>query len=362
MQYRYCSKCPSKISILGLGTASIQGSEKTIARTVEYAINGGINLIDLATKNIATFKGVGLALPGIRNEVFLQVHFGTDYSNGQYGCTTDLNIIKKSVEKQLTDLHTNYIDFAYIHCVDTVEKLNAYIHNGLIDYIEKLKKGHVVHKIGLSSHNPKIVNLMLDMNILDSVMFSINPAYDYQLGGYANGNPHERNQMYQRLEDAGIGLMVMKPFCGGRLLEKQYSPFSVEFNREQCLQYALDKPAVLSVLAGCRTIEDLQKIFHYLNATKDEKDYSLLKDIDCVKRAGCVYCGHCQPCPFGLNISLINKYYDLALYGDEMASDHYYQLERSAEICTHCGACNSRCPFGINQSARMAEIASYFHK
>ena len=26
----------------------------------------------------------------------------------------------------------------------------------------------------------------------------------------------------------------------------------------------------------------------------------------------CVYCNHCQPCPAGLNVGLINKYYDLA--------------------------------------------------
>ncbi len=362
MQYRHCPKCPSKISILGLGTASIQGSETDIAKTVEYAVRNGMNLFDLATKNTATFKGVGLVLAGTRKDVFLQVHFGADYSSGQYGCTTDLSIIKKSIADQLVDLHTDYIDFGYIHCVDTVEKLNTYIRNGLFDYIKALKREHIVHRIGLSSHNPQIVNLVLDMNILDTVMFSINPAYDYQLGGYANGNTRERNRMYQRIQEAGVGLMAMKPFCGGRLLEKQYSPFSVEFNRIQCLQYALDKPAVLSVLAGCRTTEDLQKFLYYLNATEDEKDYSLLKDIDRIKNAGCVYCGHCQPCPSGLNISLINKYYDLAVYGDVLAADHYHRLEQNAQTCTHCGTCSSRCPFGIDQSQRMTKISSYFHK
>ena len=361
MQYRHCPKCPSNISILGLGTASIQGSETNIAKTVDYAVCNGINLLDLATKNISTFKGVGLALAGNRKNIFLQVHFGADYSGGQYGCTTDLDKIKHSIDFQLDDLHTDYIDFGYVHCVDTVEKLNTYIRNGLLDYIEALKRNHVVHRIGLSSHNPKIVNLVLDMNILDTVMFSINPAYDYQLGGYANGDTWERSQMYQRIQESGVGLMVMKPFCGGRLLEKQYSPFSVEFNRMQCLQYALDKPGVLSVLAGCRTTKDLQQLLYYLDATEKERDYSLLKNIDRIKNAGCVYCGHCQPCPLGLNISLINKYYDLAVFGDVLADDHYQKLDQNAQMCTHCGICNTRCPFGIDQSHRMTEIASYFH-
>lgn len=29
-----------------------------------------------------------------------------------------------------------------------------------------------------------------------------------------------------------------------------------------------------------------------------------------------MYCNHCQPCPAGLNVGLINKYYDLAVAGD----------------------------------------------
>ncbi len=362
MWYRNCPKCPLKVSILGLGTASIQGSEKDIAKTVGFAVHKGINLIDLATKNTNTFKGVGLALAGIRKDVFIQVHFGADYTGGQYGCTTNFNIIKKNIENELIDLRTDYIDFGYIHCVDTDEKLNTYIRNGLFDYIEALKREKTIHRIGLSSHNPKIVNKVLDMGILDSVMFSINPAYDYELGGFANGSPRERSQMYQRIQDEGVGLIVMKPFCGGRLLEKQYSPFFVEFNRVQCLQYALDKPGVLSVLAGCRTIEDVQTLLYYLDATKTEKDYSQLKSIGRIKEAGCVYCGHCQPCPLGLNISLINKYYDLSVYGDELAVDHYRMLEQNAQMCTHCGICSSRCPFGIDQSQRMTEIVSYFHK
>ena len=41
----------------------------------------------------------------------------------------------------------------------------------------------------------------------------------------------------------------------------------------------------------------------------------------------CVYCNHCQPCPMGLNVGLINKYYDLALAGDEMAKEVWAEDE-----------------------------------
>ncbi len=42
----------------------------------------------------------------------------------------------------------------------------------------------------------------------------------------------------------------------------------------------------------------------------------------------CVYCNHCQPCPAGLDVGLINKYYDLALTGDDLAKYHYASLNK----------------------------------
>ena len=76
----------------------------------------------------------------------------------------------------------------------------------------------------------------------------------------------------------------------------------------------------------------------------------------------CVYCNHCAPCPAGLNVGLINKYYDLAVIGDAMAADHYQKLDKHASDCVSCGHCDGRCPFRVRQSDRMKEIAQYFGK
>lgn len=74
----------------------------------------------------------------------------------------------------------------------------------------------------------------------------------------------------------------------------------------------------------------------------------------------CVYCNHCQPCPVGIQIGLVNKYYDLAHVGDDLAAEHYRNLDRHASECVGCGHCDGRCPFGVAQSERMQEIAEYF--
>ena len=76
----------------------------------------------------------------------------------------------------------------------------------------------------------------------------------------------------------------------------------------------------------------------------------------------CVYCNHCQPCPKGLDIALINKYYDLARAGDAMAAEHYRTMERTASDCVRCGHCDRRCPFHVAQGQRMGAISEYFGK
>ena len=209
--------------------------------------------------------------------------------------------------------------------------------------------------------SPNLVQKALDTNLIDMVMFSINPAYDYNQGDYANGSTDERMELYRRCERDGVGISVMKPFSGGQLLQDNTSPFGKKLTRIQCIQYALDKPGVLTVLPGIRGKNDLMDILKYTTATPEEKEYSIIGNFTPVDAEGkCVYCNHCEPCPVGLDIGLINKYYDLAVLGDNLAKDHYMNLEKKTGDCITCGHCNSRCPFKVDQVDRMKKIREYF--
>ena len=232
-----------------------------------------------------------------------------------------------------------------------------------MEYIQTLKAQGAVRHIGLSSHTPVVVEKALDLGLIDMVMFSINPAYDYRHGEYAYGQVDERQALYRRCEAEGVGISVMKAFSGGQLLKKETSPFHQALTEYQCIQYALDKPGVLTVLPGVRDRKDLKRILGFLQATAEERDYSILGSFAPQDASGvCVYCNHCQPCPAGLDVGLINKYYDLARAGDVLAHDHYSNLEKTAGDCVSCGHCDSRCPFHVAQSQRMEEIRSYFGK
>ena len=104
-------------------------------------------------------------------------------------------------------------------------------------------------------------------------MFSRNPAYDYQKGTYGIGEVEERAALYRDCERMGIGIAVMKPFAGGQLLDAKRSLFKRALTHTQCFQYALDRPAVITVLPGVRNVADLKIVLKYLTASTEEKDY-----------------------------------------------------------------------------------------
>ena len=361
MRYRINRKTGDKISEIGLGSAYMYeaGMEKGTA-ALRRAYEGGINYYDLAAGDGKSFPIYGEAFHDVRKDVMLQIHFGADYSNVTYGWTLDLDTVKRSIERQLRELRTDYIDYGFIHCQDEIADWEEYQKNGIYDHLLEMKKTGVVKHLGLSSHTPSVINRIMDDVDIDILMFSVNPAYDYGQGEYAYGEVDERTAIYRRCEKEGIGITVMKPFSGGQLLSAEQSPFGQALTQYQCIKYALDKPGVLSVLPGAQTMEEVEALLAYECQPEEALDYSVIGSFAPPQASGkCVYCNHCKPCPMGIDIGLVNKYYDLAKAGDRLAVEHYKTLEVNASDCIQCGHCDSRCPFSVHQSERMQEIQDY---
>lgn len=362
MEYRSNKRTGDKISVLGFGTSYIaQADEKDAIATIRQAYEGGVNYFDLATAESRTFPYFGAALGDVRKNVRYQIHFGANYQGGPYGFTLDAEAIKKSIHWQLEKLGTDYIDYGFIHCLDEVADWQKYQKNGALAFLMELKEQGVVRHLGLSSHTPATIQQVMDDVPLDMLMFSVNAAYDYHKGTYGKGSTDERTAVYRRCEAEGVGIVVMKPFAGGQLLDASLSPFGQALTHYQCLQYALDRPGVLTVLPGMSSVEQIKHLLGFFTASPEEKDYSVLGSFTPPDAVGkCVYCNHCAPCPQGIQIGLVNKYYDLALRGDAMAEEHYRELEKHASDCIQCGHCNSRCPFHVDQMVRMKEINRHF--
>ena len=103
----------------------------------------------------------------------------------------------------------------------------------------------------------------------------------------------------------------------------------------------------------------------YETASEAEKDYaSVLANAPKHAYSGqCTYCGHCAPCPAGIDIAMVNKLLDLAKMQPETPAslrEHYNNLSANAADCIACGGCETRCPFGVHVVERMVEAKGIF--
>ncbi|MBQ4369907.1 MAG: aldo/keto reductase, partial [Oscillospiraceae bacterium] len=300
------------------------------------------------------------------------------YQNGQYVRTRDMKFVRPAFEDLLERFHSDYIDLGMIHYVDSMDDWNAVMNSEYIDYVHELHRSGVIRHIGLSTHNPKIGKLAVETGFIEMILFSINPAFDMRpatedlpsmFEGYDNeqfsGIDPDRAELYRLCEEKDVGLTVMKGFFGGRLFDKERSPFGVAFTPVQLIHYALTRPGVASILCGYDTKEQVDAAVSYESATEDEKDYaSVIASAPLHSYKGqCTYCGHCKPCPMDIDIAMVNKFYDLAAAqpaAPESVKEHYRALEHTAADCVGCRSCEERCPFGVEIADRMEKAAKLF--
>lgn len=362
VEYRQIPHSGEKISTLAIGASALhESSAKNIERMIAYAAEHGINLMDTVMSNFGPSEAMAAGLKGRRDKMLTQMHIGVYYPNEIYTRTRDMKQVQSGFEQQLKGFGTDYSDIGMVHYVDTAEDFQTVIDNGLLDYAQKLKKDGTIRYIGFSSHSADISKKFLETGVIDIFMFSLNPAYDFVPENGVLKLAADRKNLYEEAQKRGAVITVMKAYGGGRLLSDSSSPFGKAMTTAQCIQYALDRPAVISCIPGVRNISDINAAMAFYNTSREERDYSAVftagkQDMEGV----CIYCNHCQPCPYGIDIASVSKYYDLAKSGDALAKDHYFKLNRTARDCARCGECEPRCPFHVNIEDRMQEIENYF--
>lgn len=381
MKYRKLKRCNGlKVSEIALGCEGFIGkTQDEFKEMLNRALELGINFIDMYTPNPEFRDKLGAAIEGRREELVLQGHICSAWENGQYLRTRNLEKAKAAFEDQLKRIGTDYIDVGMIHYVDSESDLEEVLHGGIMEYCKGLKEEGKILAIGLSSHNPLVARKAVETGLIDVLMFSVNAAYDMQpasedcndlweLENYKDGlvgmNP-DRKALYELCERENVSIDVMKAFGGGDMLDEELSPFGIAFNEYQCLKYCLTRPGVAAVMAGCHSVEEIERLAAYYEVPEEEKDYSgVLANMEKFKFHGnCMYCGHCAPCSVGINVADVNKYLNLALAQGEVpetVANHYKLLEHHASECVACGRCERNCPFGVEIIERMKKAAEVF--
>lgn len=381
MNYRKLGKTDLQVSEIGLGCEGFLGKDEAFTNEIfSLAFEHGVNCMDLYSPNPDMHQRVGKAIHSRRAEFILQAHLCTIWEKGQYRATRNLEEVKSSFEAMLGNLSTSYVDIGMIHYVDSADLWERIAKDGILDYAQELKEQGKIRYIGISSHNPIAALAAVNSGAIDVLMFSVNPCYDLLPGdedieklwageSYAkplfNLDP-KREELYETCQRVGVGITVMKAFGGGDLLSDA-SPAGKAMTVSQCLHYALTRPAVATVFSGVRTKQELADSLYYETASVQERDYApIFAEFPKINWQGhCMYCGHCAPCPKGIDIATITKFLNLTKaqgYVPETIREHYGALTATASDCIACGACEKRCPFGVAITDNMRAAQEVFKK
>ncbi|MCI9486575.1 MAG: aldo/keto reductase [Lachnospiraceae bacterium] len=382
MNYRTLGRTGIEVGEIGMGCEGfLEKSDETVKQLIDAMEEAGANCIDLYSPNPDMRSALGKALSGRREKFVLEGHLCTIWKDGQYKRTRDIAEVKEGFEDQLKRLGTDYLDIGMIHYVDSVSEWESVKNGPVMEYALELKKAGTIKAIGLSSHNPEASLAAIHTGLIDVLLFSINPCYDLQPANenlellwdeksyekpLVNMEPL-RQELYETCQRLGVGITVMKAFGGGDLLSGELSPAGKALTPYQCLHYALSRPGVACVMSGARSLEDLKGSLAYEDVSDEEKDYAeAFASFPKISWKGhCMYCGHCAPCPKGIDVASVTKFLNLARAQGELPEtvrEHYAVLPHTASECVQCGACEKRCPFQVPVIKNMEEAAKLFGK
>ena len=379
MNYRELGKTGIKVGEIALGCEGFNGKSVSEAGAMfALAFDSGVNCMDLYSPNPDLQRLVGGAIRSRRKDFVLQSHLCTAWKNGQYMATRNLNEVRSSFELSLRNIGTDYLDVGMIHYVDSVALWKRIAEGGIADYALNLKREGIIRTVGLSSHNPEVALMAVESGLIDVLMFSINPCYDLLPAGedcndlWADESYEKplfnieplRERLYETCQRRGVGIDVMKVFGGGDLLTEN-SPAGRALTPVQCIHYALTRPAVACVMSGVHSAYELQASLAYETASESERDYAeVFASFPKISWKGhCMYCGHCAPCPKGIDVATVTKFLNLArAQGNvpETVREHYASLTAHGGDCIACGACEKRCPFGVSAVKNMAAAKEVF--
>ncbi len=381
MRYRKLGNTGLWVSEIGLGGEWLERhNTEEVKEIIDCCEAQGINILDCWMSEPNVRSNIGKAIAGKRDRWYIQGHLGSTWQNGQYVRTRDVEKVREAFEDLLCRMQTDYMDLGMIHFVDEPAEFQVLMAGSdFMDYVRQMKEAGKIRHIGMSTHSPDVARLAAESGEIEMILFSVNPAFDMMpatenlddyfsnetYGENLEGIDPEREKLYRLCENNGVGITVMKGYAGGRLFSAETSPFGVALTPVQCIHYALTRPAVASIMVGYDSVDHVMQAVAYETASEEEKDYaSVLAHAPRHAYYGqCTYCGHCAPCPVGIDIAMVNKLYDLAAMQPEVPDTlraHYLNLYANGSACIQCHGCEERCPFGVKAAERMKKAEELF--
>lgn len=285
MEYRPLGKTGLKVSVIGLGVEHLlaypEGQPRENAHEIiREAVENGVNYFDLVWSLPPLMKRIAEGIQEKRSKVHLAVHLGSCYEEGKYKQSRNLRSCEETFRETLENLGVNRASFINLHYVSNLKQWKLITKpGGVLDLAIRLRDEGLGRVVAISTHDMKVIELAAEHPEIKSVMFQVNMA---------NHNLPGRDSVLKYCEDQGVGLVAMKPYAAGRLLQRDrtvsiaaYQTGGVSLRTKipssltpvKCLDYALSQPGVCTTVPGVSTIEELMISLDYCSSSKEEKEY-----------------------------------------------------------------------------------------
>jgi uncharacterized protein len=373
MQYRVLGKTGERVSVLGFGAmrlptrgADADVDEPAAVEMIRHAIDRGVNYVDTAyVYHGGRGEGVvGRALgDGCRQRVLLA-------TKSPIWSVEEPSDFDRFLDEQLDRLQTGCIDFYLLHSLQKrswakMPELRAF------DFADRARADGRIRHFGFSFHD--------DFDAFREIIDAYNWSFCQIQYNLVNEEVQAGRRGLQYAAERGLGVIVMEPLFGGTLAQPPPAvrPLWDQSGRKPAdvaLRWLWDQPEVSLVLSGMSTLEQVKENLASAERaavgglSEEERDlvgrvqeaYKQLSPIPCTK------CGYCLPCPQGVNIPLNFEWFNQATVyrgaSVTLCRNLYHTLpdaERAA-ACEQCGACEERCPQGIEIGALMRRVADEF--
>jgi aryl-alcohol dehydrogenase-like predicted oxidoreductase len=240
---RALGKTGLQVSIVGLGGARIGNlpNEQPAVDVVRRCFDLGVNYFDAAAAGAYGLSQVryGLALRGMRDKVVLATKTRhRTYSQAQL-----------DLRQSLANLKTDYLDLYQIHNVGNDEDIEfIFGPKGVMELIEKMKKEGTIRFVGVTGHDPLVLNKIISRYPFDTVLMPLSVTDG------ANEDPRRscEKTTLPVARQKGMGIIAMKVFGAGAILEKKVATAG------EALGYALSLPVSTAIL-GCNELAQVEQ-------------------------------------------------------------------------------------------------------
>ena len=361
--------------------------QEEVNRLVDVAMAHGVNYYDTSPNYLGgeSERATAEALNRYPRDKWLLATKLSNFSDWSYD--NSVMMYRNSLEIFKTD----HIDYYLLHSIGGMDAFNTrFGTTGIMDFLLRERELGHIRNLGFSFHgNRQGFDELMSLHSKyhwDFVQIQMN----YVDWRHAGRNNTDAEYLYGVLDSMGIPVVIMEPLRGGRLADMPVTLADMLQAKAPsaslaswAFRFAGSFPRVLTVLSGMTYMEHLEdNLRTYLDFKPlSEEEMELLQEVatrmETWPLVRCTGCNYCMPCPYGIDIPGIFKFYNDSLNAGTyvkdseqegyakarrrylLAYDKAIPTVRQADHCIQCGKCEEACPQHLSVRSELRKIDEY---